>query len=101
MNLAPSVMDNSVLSTGIVPLSGPRPASALRRSLGLITLGWVFGAVWFTATSGAPLTLFAQSLHASPFQFGVLTALPFIASLASLPASFLIDATGKHPRIFL
>ncbi|MDB5290785.1 MAG: major facilitator superfamily protein [Phycisphaerales bacterium] len=101
MNLTPSVIDNSFSATRTLPLSGPRPASALRRSLGLVTLGWVFGAVWFTATSGAPLTLFAQSLHASPFQFGVLTALPFIASLASVPASFLIDATGKRRRIFL
>ena len=78
----------------------PRGAH-LRRSLVLITWGWIFGAVWMTATTGAPLTLFAQHLRASPFQFGLLSAMPFLASLVSMPASLLIDATGQRKRIFL
>src|SRR5829696_8537719 len=52
-----------------------------RRSLEMVTLGWVFGAVWFTATSGAPLTLMGKALGASKFQFGLMAALPFLASL--------------------
>ncbi|CAN5524330.1 hypothetical protein BH09PLA1_BH09PLA1_34240 [soil metagenome] len=71
------------------------------RAMSLVTLAWVFGSVWMTATSGAPLTQFARSLGASNFQFGLLAALPFIASLLSLPASVLIDRTGKRKRIFL
>lgn len=82
-----------------------RQAAAARAPLGrtlrFITLGWVFGAVWFNATGGAPLTLFAKGLNASPFQFGVLAALPFIASLISLPASLLIERTGWRKGIFL
>src|SRR5438045_7077420 len=62
----------------------------LRRTLGLVTLAWVFGSVWATATGGAPLTLFAHSLGATEFQFGLLSALPFIASLIQMPASALI-----------
>src|SRR3954468_13666713 len=50
-----------------------------RRALSLVTVAWVFGSVWATATGGAPLTLFAQTLHASEFQFGLLSALPFIS----------------------
>jgi len=73
----------------------------LRRALFLTTLAWVFGSVWLTATSGAPLTLFAKGLGASNFQIGLLAALPFIASLASLPASLLIDRTGARKLIFL
>lgn len=89
----------------------PRPAAdhltrlhygpALRRSLGIVTLGWVFGSVWMNSTGGAPLTLFAKGLGATPFQYGLLAALPFIASLVSMPASLLIERTGRRKGIFL
>src|SRR5688572_10501549 len=74
---------------------------ALRRAMLMATCGWMFGSVWFSAMSGTPLTLYARTLGASPFQFGVLAALPFLASLLSLPASFLIESTGQRKRIFL
>jgi MFS family permease len=73
----------------------------LRRTLALVTVAWMFGSVWLTATSGAPLTLFARGLRASEFEFGLLSALPFIASLLSLPASLVIDRTGSRKKIFL
>ena len=73
----------------------------LRQNLEMVTLGWVFGSVWVTATAGAPLTRFATELHASPWQFGLLTAMPFLASLLSLPASLLIERTGARKQIFL
>ena len=78
-------------------LRGPE----LRRTLALVTAAWMFGSVWLTATSGAPLTKFAQNLRASEFEFGLLSALPFIASLLSLPASLAIDRTGSRKKIFL
>jgi MFS family permease len=74
---------------------------SLRQSLEMVTVGWVFGAVWLTATGGAPLTLMAKHLGATKFQFGLLAALPFLASLMSLPASLLIERTGERKRIFL
>jgi MFS family permease len=77
-------------------LKGP----ALRRALGTVTLAWIFGSVFATATAGAPLTLFATSLGASQFQFGLLSAMPFIASLVSMPASILTERTGERKRIF-
>ena len=43
----------------------------------------------------------SKGSNASPFQFGVLAALPFIASLLSLPASLLIERTGERKKIFL
>jgi MFS family permease len=73
----------------------------LRRALGVVTLAWVFGSVWITATAGAPLAIFARSLNASEFQFGLLSALPFIASLLSMPASALTERTGQRKKIFL
>jgi MFS family permease len=76
------------------------PPIPLRRTLELVTLSWVFGAVWQTTITGVPLTRFASELHASPWQFGLLTAMPFLASLLSLPASFLIERTGARKGIF-
>ena len=77
------------------------PASTARRSLELITLGWLFGSVWNTAITGSPTTVFLKELNASPFQFGILAALPFIASLLALPSSLLIERTGARKKIFL
>ncbi len=87
------------------PATPQRPASprghALRHSLWMVTFAWIFGSVWATAIAGTPLTNYAKSLHASEFQFGVITALPFIAALLSLPAAVLTEATGLRRRIFL
>jgi len=91
--------------TGKLALFDPREevevrGPELRKALGLITLAWVFGSVWITATAGAPLALFAKALRASNFEFGVLSALPFMASLLSVPASLLIERTGARKKIF-
>jgi MFS family permease len=84
------------------------PASAkrikgppLQRAMRLVTLAWVFGIVWITAISGAPITRFATHLRASNFQFGVLSALPFLSSLLAMPGSLLADRTGKRKQIFM
>jgi len=78
-----------------------RPAPPLRTKLSFITLAWVFGAIWFNTTTGEPLTVFAQKLGASNFQFGLLTAMPFLASLMAVPGSLLIEWTGRRKRVFL
>src|SRR5262245_21013329 len=76
-------------------LSRKRPVrgDALRKSLTLVTIAWLFGSVYFSSTSGAPITLFAQALGASKFQFGLLSAFPFLAAMLNLPSSLLIDKT--------
>jgi MFS family permease len=88
-------------SPGAIAASHEIRGPELRRSLRLITVAWMFGAVWLTTVSGAPITRFAQSLGATNFQFGLLTAIPFLVSLLSLPASLLIEGTGQRKRIFL
>ncbi|HEY7090761.1 MAG TPA: MFS transporter [Tepidisphaeraceae bacterium] len=87
---------NSSAAFGI----SPRGAE-LRRSLRLITVSWMFGSIYFATTgTGAPITLFAQGLGASKFQFGLLSAMPFLASLLSLPSSVLMARTGQRKWIF-
>jgi MFS family permease len=101
-NLGP--VQGRTMSVPVQSKSAPSLAlqrQELRRVLGLVTTAWVFGAVWLSATSGAPLTQFAQALGASQFQFGLLSSLPFLASLISMPASLLTDHTGHRKRIFL
>ena len=87
------------------PLTLHAPArlsgDALRRSLALGTLAWVFGSIWFNTTSGTPVTNCVKALGASEFQFGLLAALPFLASLLSITSSIAIEATGRRKTIFL
>jgi MFS family permease len=78
-------------------VSGPM----LRRSMRLITVAWVFGSVWVTATAGAPLTLFAKGLGASRFEFGLLAAVPFLASFLALVGTLLVERIGRRRFIFL
>jgi MFS family permease len=72
----------------------------LRRALNIATFAWLFGSAWMTAVAGTPFTNFAKTLKASEFQFGLLAAMPFMASLVSLPATLLIEATGQRKRIY-
>ncbi len=81
-------------------LPGEVRGPALRRAMSLSTVAWMFGSVWMTTTAGTPLANYAQSLGISEVQKGLLAALPFIATLLSLPASLLIERTGKRKRIF-
>lgn len=73
----------------------------LRRTMSLVTVAWFFGAIWLNAVSGTPLTTFAKALGASPFQFGILAAIPFLASFLTLPGTLFIEATGRRKLIFL
>lgn len=100
-----SVVDRSFLSVAAAKDSRAAEArsalSPLRRSLGTVTLAWMFGSVWSMTSTGEPLTLFAQKLGASNFQFGLLTALPYVAALMSVVGSVLIECTGLRKQIFL
>ena len=81
---------------------GARPVrgAVLRRSLAAGTLAWMFGNVWFAAISGSAFTLFVKGMAASPFQFGLLTSLQYLAALVSIPASLLIERSGRRTRFF-
>ncbi|MGC4075098.1 MAG: hypothetical protein QM760_21870 [Nibricoccus sp.] len=72
----------------------------LRRAMSMITIAWVFGAIWMHALAGAPLTIFGNALGAGNFEFGLLAALPFLAQLMSVPASVLTDRSGARRKIF-
>jgi MFS family permease len=73
----------------------------LRRSMTAGTIAWMFGNVWFVVIGGPALTLYLKGMNASPFEFGLVTALQYLAALFVLPASLLIERTGRRKRIFL
>lgn len=66
----------------------------LRRSLRLVMLSWMFGAVWLACVSGSQVKIFAEMLGFDDFAFGLMAALPFIATFGQLIASLLIERTG-------
>ncbi len=72
-----------------------------RRSLTLVTSAWIFGSIFVTAVSGAPFAIFAKNLNATEFQIGLMSAIPFMASLVSMPAALWVDGTGKRKSTFL
>ena len=80
---------------------GATPAWPVRRQLAFVTIAWMFGSIWFNVTQGAVMTGFAKGLGATPFQFGLLAAMPYIAAMLSVPGSLLVERTGCRKRTFL
>lgn len=73
----------------------------LLRTLNIIILSAAVGTFLFAAQFGVAFTGYASALGAGEFVFGVITALPVLASLVQIPASYLAVKTGRFKRIFL
>ncbi|MEZ0263549.1 MAG: hypothetical protein ACAI43_02385, partial [Phycisphaerae bacterium] len=63
------------------PVTGDR----LRNMLGLVTVAWIFGNVWYVTITGAPFALFTLAMKPSPFEIGLISAIPYMAALVSIP----------------
>ncbi len=96
----PIAIDNSTAPAPPHDVLTDLSGKPLRRAMSLVTIAWLFGAVWMHAIAGSPLTIFATRLGCSNFEFGLLAAMPFVAALLSLPASVLIDRSGRRNTIF-
>ena len=75
--------------------------STLRSELRLINLSWIFGALWLWTMTGAVMTQYARALGMPDYAFGILAALPYLATLMQLPASYLLDRFGRRKTLFL
>lgn len=73
----------------------------LRSSLHAVTLGWVFGSMWMIGIGGATISNFAKLTDWGDFHWGVYQAIGFLAMLAQLPASYIVEATGLRKITFL
>jgi len=73
----------------------------LRRSLRTVTAAWMFGVVWMTSVGGATMLNFGYLAGFTEFHWGVLSALGFAATLAQLPASYVVERTGLRKLPFV
>lgn len=73
----------------------------LRRTLRRVTLAWMFGSVWMFGVGGATMLNFADLARFTEFHWGLMSALGFAATLAQLPASWLIERTGLRKLHFI
>ncbi len=73
----------------------------LRRSMRLVTVAWMFGVVWMSCISGSQFITFARMMGLEDFGFGVLQALPFIATFGQFFAAILIERTGLRKYQFM
>lgn len=56
----------------------------------------MFGMVWLSAAIGMPLPLFMQSIRASGFELGLLSAAWQIAMLAQIPSAFFVERLPRR-----
>ncbi|MFB3894257.1 MAG: MFS transporter [Phycisphaerae bacterium] len=73
----------------------------LRSCLRLVTVAWMWGVVWQTCISGDQMRAFCKILGFNNFAFGLMTALPFLATLGQLPAAIIVERTGLRKYLFL
>lgn len=84
-----------------LPANGVEPDLDLRQSLRRVLVAWLFGAAWMYIASGAALTQYGKLLHLTPFGFGLLASVPFLAAGIQLPASYWIERYGCRKYAFI
>ena len=73
----------------------------LRHDLRLVTLAWVFGAIWMWTINGAVMTQFARKLGTPDWAFGLIATMPFMGVFFQLPAGWFLDRYGFRKITFL
>ena len=73
----------------------------LRRSLRLVTVSWMFGIVWMSIIAGSRVNIFGRMIGFKDFHFGMLSAVPFIATFGQIVAAILVERTGLTKQQFL
>ena len=73
----------------------------LRRSMRLVTAAWAMGIIWMTCTGGSWMNTFQVMLGFSNTDFGLMTALPWAATLANLAAVVIMERTGLRKYVFI
>jgi len=84
----------------VLPALSIRKAE-LRRSMRLVTAAWAMGIIWMTCTGGSWMNTFQVMLGFSNTDFGLMTALPWAATLANLAAVVIMERTGLRKYVFI
>jgi MFS family permease len=75
--------------------------SALRQSLRIVTVAWMYGVVWMSCVSGDQMRALAKMMGFDDFFFGLMAAVPFIATFGQLNAAVVIERTGLRKYQFM
>ena len=62
--------------------------------MALVTVAYMLAVAWVAGISGSQVKIFSRMLGFNDFAFGIMAALPFVATFAQLLASVLIERTG-------
>ncbi len=73
----------------------------LRANLRVITIAWMYGIVWAVCIGGSHVYKFGRIIGFNDFDFGLMAAIPCLATLAQLVAATIIERTGLRKHQFL
>ncbi len=73
----------------------------LRRSLRYVTAGYVFAVLFIASCGGAHFIVFARMAGFGDLHFGLLAAIPYVATLGQLIASILVERSGLKKFQFI
>jgi len=73
----------------------------LRRSLRIVTWGYIFALLWMACCSASHLIVFTRMLGFRDIHFGMLTAIAYVAALGQLVAAVLVERTGLKKFQFI
>jgi len=73
----------------------------LRKSLRIVTAGFVLAMLWTGSCQGAHMPIFGKMLGFTDFHFGLLASMAYLATLGQLVAAILIERTGLRKFQFI
>lgn len=74
---------------------------SLRSALSRVTVAWMFGIAWISAIAGSQMTIFCRFLGFGYYEFGLLSAIPYAATLGQLYAAAYVERTGVRKYQFI
>ena len=73
----------------------------LRQSLRVVTVAWMYGVVWATFIGGDQMRSFCVMLGFNDREFGLMGAIPYLATLGQLAAAVLVERSGLRKYQFV
>jgi len=67
----------------------------------IVTVAWMYGVVWFACVNSSPVQVFARTIGFSSLEFGLMAAIPFVATFTQLIAAVIIERTGLRKYQFI
>lgn len=92
-----SLRSRSYESLPALSVRGPQ----LRQMMRVGTVSWLYGAIFFALISGVHFKNYALMLGFGNFGIGLLTMVPFLATLCQPAAAYMMEGSGLRKYMFL